>query len=116
MLRKIAIGAIFPAVSLVVGGLVFVWRVGAWNIVFPFSQHDVTAPNLPADLQPQLYWSLVKQTDFAIKKVSQADLPLGMFATENGAIFNQPDLQRFDGVVFLNATGDMLSDQQENAF
>ena len=31
-------------------------------------------------------------------------------------MFNADDLARFDAVVFLNATGDMLSEQQERAF
>ena len=39
-----------------------------------------------------------------------------VFATENGAVFNAADLQRFATVVFLNASGDMLSTSQEQAF
>jgi type 1 glutamine amidotransferase len=39
-----------------------------------------------------------------------------MFHTENGAVFNSADLQQFEAVVFLNASGDMLSDEQEKAF
>ena len=40
----------------------------------------------------------------------------GTFSTENGAVFNEQDLQRFDTVIFLNASGDMLSPSQEQAF
>jgi uncharacterized protein len=40
----------------------------------------------------------------------------GIVHTENGAVFNKSDLARFDAVVFLNASGDMLSEDQEHAF
>jgi len=40
----------------------------------------------------------------------------GLLHTENGAVFNPNDLARFDVVVFLNASGDMLSADQERAF
>ncbi|MCP4200118.1 MAG: ThuA domain-containing protein, partial [Proteobacteria bacterium] len=40
----------------------------------------------------------------------------GIFHIENGAIFNERDLQRFQVVIFLNASGDMLSAEQEAAF
>lgn len=40
----------------------------------------------------------------------------GIFTTANGAIFNDVDLKRFDVIVFNNATGDVLSKEQEQSF
>ncbi|MEH6586673.1 MAG: ThuA domain-containing protein [Halioglobus sp.] len=39
-----------------------------------------------------------------------------IFATENGAVFNAQQLTQFSAVVFLNATGDVLDEQQQAAF
>jgi type 1 glutamine amidotransferase len=39
-----------------------------------------------------------------------------VMASENGAIFNAEDLARFEVVIFLNASGDMLSLEQEQQF
>ncbi|MEL7447057.1 MAG: ThuA domain-containing protein, partial [Pseudomonadota bacterium] len=41
---------------------------------------------------------------------------MGLFTTENGAVFNPEQLARFDLVVFNNMTGDALSPTQERAF
>lgn len=40
----------------------------------------------------------------------------GLFTTENGAVFNEPDLARFKVIVFNNVTGDTLSSSQRAAF
>lgn len=36
--------------------------------------------------------------------------------TENSLYFNQDSLQKFDAVIFLNTTGDILNSEQEKAF
>lgn len=36
--------------------------------------------------------------------------------TENSAYFTQDSLQKFDAVIFLNTTGDILNEEQEKAF
>lgn len=43
-------------------------------------------------------------------------LGYGLFTTENGAVFNDEDLSRFDVIIFNNMTGDALSPDQEAAF
>ncbi|MCY4000519.1 MAG: ThuA domain-containing protein [Bacteroidetes bacterium] len=40
----------------------------------------------------------------------------GVFATENAAYFHSDSLQRFQAVVFLNTTEDVLNESQEQAF
>ncbi len=41
---------------------------------------------------------------------------MGLFTTENAAVFNSEQLARFNVVVFNNMTGDTLSPEQERAF
>ena len=126
MLKKILVGVLVLAFTSVVAGLVFVWQVGAWNILFPSSQHDITPPGKFGDITPPAVLVFSKTNQFrhkegiaggtkAFVEISE-ELGLSMFATENGAVFNDRDLALFDVVVFLNATGDMLSADQESAF
>ena len=44
------------------------------------------------------------------------DLGVSVFTTVNSAVFNQADLKRFKLIVFNNATGDILSEQEQQAF
>jgi type 1 glutamine amidotransferase len=107
-------------------GLGYIWHIGAWRVVFPSSQHDSVAPTLPAELQSPGILLFSKTNGFRHKEgiaggnralsAIAAERNWGVFATENGAIFNAGDLQRFAVVVFQNATGDMLSDEQQQAF
>ena len=125
MIKKIFVSLFMLAVILVAGGLAFVWQIGAWNILFPSSSHDATAPALPAELDSAVL-VFTKTNGFRHKDGILGGLRafdelskrhgFAVFATENGAIFNPDDLKRFDVVVFLNATGDMLSENQETAF
>jgi len=112
--------------SLVLIGLGGIWYVGAWKLVFPSHQHDTQAPIIPPGLAKPTVLVFSKTNSFrhydgiaaggrALEAITSVR-GWGMFHTENGAVFNTPDLQQFDAVVFLNASGDMLSDAQEKAF
>lgn len=114
------------ALVLVVLALGGVRYIGAWNLVFPNHQHDTQAPAIPPGLGKPAVLVFSKTNSFrheegidaggpALRAVTSS-LGLAMFHTENGAVFNADDLGRFDAVVFLNATGDMLSAAQEQAF
>ncbi|MEP5324458.1 ThuA domain-containing protein [Marinobacter alexandrii] len=102
------------------------WYIGAWNLIFPSQQHDSQAPRLPADLSQPAILVFSKTNAFRHKdgiagglQALQAigdDRGWSVFATENGAVFNAEQLAQFSAVVFLNATGDMLSKSQESAF
>lgn len=125
MFKKMLLVLGFLLTLLLAGGLVFIWQVGAWNILFPSSQHDQLAPQLPAGLNSGVL-VFSKTNSFRHKEGIAGGLEafaqiaeqmqFEMFATENGAVFNPQDLARFDVVVFLNATGDMLNEAQETAF
>jgi len=103
-----------------------IWQVGAWHLVFPSHQHDTVAPALPDDLVSPAILVFSKTNAFrhrdgiaggASAIASLADQHgWGFFHTENGAVFNTRDLAQFSAVVFLNASGDMLSGQQERDF
>ncbi len=113
-------------VGLVALFLVAVWRVGAWNLVFPSTDHDRVAPELPGDLNQPAVLVFSKTNGFrhadGIEGGSRVLAQMteqegwGVFFTENGAVFNTQDLSRFATVVFLNASGDMLNEAQELAF
>jgi type 1 glutamine amidotransferase len=106
--------------------LVTIWNIGAWNLFFPSRQHDTVAPAIPANLATPAILVFSKTNSFRHKEgivggakalqVIAAQHEWGMFHTENGAVFNARDLARFDAVVFLNASGDILSEEQELAF
>jgi hypothetical protein len=95
-------------------------------MVFPNNSHDTVAPVIPADLLSPAVLVFSKTNSFrhvegieggtkALQAIAN-EHQWGVFHTENGAVFNESDLARFDVVVFLNASGDMLSDEQERVF
>ena len=108
------------------GILAFAYSVGAWHVIFPSSHHDTREPYLPGDLRSPAILVFSKTNRFrhedGIAGGTRAikDLAIGngwdSFFTENGAVFNPEQLAAFEVVVFLNATGDMLSRPQQQAF
>jgi type 1 glutamine amidotransferase len=103
-----------------------IWKVGAWHLLFPSDQHDTVAPELPKKLAKPAILVFSKTNSFrhddgiaggrkALESIA-AQHQWGVFATENGAVFNEQDLARFDVVVFLSASGDVLNEQQEGVF
>ena len=102
-----------------------IWYIGAWHILFPSSAHDRVAPPLPVNLGSPAVLVFSKTNQFrhkegiaggheALREIV-AQNGWDSFHTENGAVFNSVDLEKFDAVVFLNATGDMLSPDQRSA-
>ncbi|GAB5450585.1 MAG: hypothetical protein Hals2KO_09130 [Halioglobus sp.] len=114
------------AAVLILLSLLAIWYVGAWNLLFPNRTHDTVAPELPAELASPAVLVFSKTNGFRhtegieggarLLRELAADRGWGLFHTENGAVFNREDLQRFDAVVFLNASGDMLNEAQEQVF
>ena len=128
--RKSAGGALrkllLALLLLVAAALVGLWYIGAWNLVFPNRSHDTQPPLVPADLASPSVLVFSKTNGFRhrdgiagglalLQRIGQ-DRGWGVFATENGAVFQPQILDRFSVVVFLNATGDMLNASQEGAF
>ncbi len=107
-------------------GLLVLWRIGAWNLVFPADGHDTVPPAVPEDLTSPAVLVFSKTNAFRHREgiaggakalqALAAKHDWGLLHTENGAIFNSTDLDRFRVVVFLNASGDILDDAQEQAF
>jgi len=107
-------------------GTLFIWFIGAWNILFPSSSHDTDPPVLPVGFTKPAIMIFSKTNGFRHKEGIPAgnraiaslasDLGFAVFATENGAVFNETDLARFDVVVFQSASGDMLSESQQAVF
>ncbi|MEM1114274.1 MAG: ThuA domain-containing protein [Pseudomonadota bacterium] len=126
MAAKMLKGLALTVLVLLLGFLGFAWYIGAWNLVVPSTDHDRTPPVLPDDLAQPAILVFSKTNGFrhkdgiaggqrAMKSIAK-QWRYGLFLTENGAVFNQADLARFQAVIFLNATGDMLSREQEQAF
>lgn len=125
-IKKLVKGVLILVVILLIAAFAFVYYVGAWNVIFPSTQHDSEAPMLPGDLTSPAVLVFSKTNQFRHKegieagndRLAQIAKSRGwaLFSTENGAVFNDEDLQRFDTVVFLNTTGDTLSEAQEQVF
>lgn len=119
-------GVVLLALLLAVAVLAIAYSAGAWHVLFPSSDHDTREPYLPADLRSPAILVFSKTNRFRHEDGITAgnevlnELAIGngwsTFFTENGAVFNTTQLAAFDVVVFLNATGDMLSRGQQQAF
>jgi type 1 glutamine amidotransferase len=119
-------GLIYLILLVVMVGLFAIWKVGAWNLVFPNRSHDTEPPIVSSDLSSPAILVFTKTNGFRHVEGIEGGLSLlqtmarkndwGFFHTENGAIFNASDIEQFDVVVFLNASGDMLSSDQEAVF
>jgi uncharacterized protein len=126
LLSRILRVVMLLVIACAVVALVTIWNIGAWNLFFPSGQHDTVAPAIPANLATPAILVFSKTNSFRHKEgiaggaktlqVIAAQHEWGVFHTENGAVFNTRDLARFDAVVFLNASGDVLNEEQEQAF
>ncbi|MEH6581525.1 MAG: ThuA domain-containing protein [Halioglobus sp.] len=124
--KKLLMWLVILIALLLVGSLALLRFSGAWSVFFPSSEHDTVAPRLPLEMGSPAVLVFSKTNSFrhidgieggtrALKALSDAN-GWEVFMTENGAVFNEQDLARFDSVVFLNASGDMLSVDQEQVF
>ena len=126
ILGKVLKVSLLVVVFLVLAAIGFLKYSGAWDAIFPSREHDTVAPALPNDLGSPALLVFSKTNGFrhtegiaggskALMEIA-ADNNWALYATENGAVFNTANLAHFDAVVFLNASGDMLSVSQEQAF
>jgi type 1 glutamine amidotransferase len=129
LVQKIGVGLLGFAVVLVVASFVVIWWVGAWNLVFPKHTYESTPPVIAADFganSPLRVLSFTKTNSFRHddgiagvrilfdRLAEKRDW--AVFHSENSALFDAEHLARFDVVVFANASGDTLSDEQDLAF
>ena len=110
----------------VLSSLYAIWHFGAWHIFFPSHEHETVAPVLPAGLAPPSVLLFTKTNSFRHEEAIPAGVELftkiaegrgrAVFHTENSAVFNDQDLDRFTAVVFHNVSGDSLSLAQRESF
>ncbi len=133
LVKKIAIGVAGLLILFAVLSLIGIRSSGAWNLVFPSTHFDTEAPEIPASFgtgekgQRQIRVLVFSKTnsfrhtegiegarDFLDRIAPSKNWAL--YHSENSALFDPVHLARFDVVVFSNATGNMLSDEQDAAF
>jgi type 1 glutamine amidotransferase len=114
------------AVLWVLGSLAAIGWLGAWGIFFPSHAHETTPPSIPDVLPAPAILVFTKTNSFrhvegipagvsAVEEIAEAR-GWSVLHTENGAVFNAEDLARFQVVISLNTSGDILSKKQQLAF
>jgi type 1 glutamine amidotransferase len=120
-------------VLLWVAGLlgVLLLGVGIWigpaiyRAVHGMNVYETTPPQLPADLLSPAILVFSKTNGFRHESIAAANAMFrdiaterewGIYLTENGAVFDPALLSRFDAVVWNNASGDVLTPEQRQAF
>ena len=97
-----------------------------YRVFVPSTHTDSVAPELPAQLDPPAVLVYSKTNGFRhdeaievggqLLKEIAARRGWSIFHTENGAVFNESALSRFDVVVWHNASGDSLDAAQKEVF
>ena len=87
--------------------------------------YETSAPDLPADLQHPAILVFSKTNGFIHKEAIPAAQELfkklgeangwNVYLTDNAAVHNPQDLQRFDALVWNNVSGDVLTSEQRTA-
>ncbi len=124
--KKLVTLLIVLIVVLLLSLIGFGWYSGAWRVLFPSHAHDEQPPALQKDLGSPAVLVFSKTNSFrhtsgidggnkVLKEIATTN-HWEIFTTENGAVFNERDLPRFDAVVFLNTSGDTLNQNQEQVF
>ena len=110
---------------LLLGALMLVTGCDALRVVFPSSEHETVAPELPAELPGPSVLIFSKTNGFRHSEAIDAGLPAlkqlakergwSVFATENGAVHQPEILERFDAIVWFQVSGDVLDEAQRAA-
>jgi hypothetical protein len=95
------------------------------RVFFPSHEHETTPPELPADLTSPALLVFTKTNGFRHTEAIPAGLALieqiakrrgwSVFHTENGAVFNDAQLAKFQATVWHQASGDVLDAEQREA-
>ena len=95
------------------------------RVVFPKHEHETTPPELPADLARPALLVFTKTNGFRHSEAIPRGVALieeiakrrgwSVFHTENGAVFNDEQLARFDATVWHQVSGDVLDAAQRDA-
>ena len=116
---------ILIALLVVVIGLAIWIGPKAYSALHPSHEHDKVAPAVPATFPHPAVLVFSKTNGFRHDEAIAAAGPMfrelaarqgwSVFETENGAVFSPDVLSRFKVVVFSNASGDMLANEQRAA-
>ncbi len=97
---------------LLLGALMLVTGCDALRVVFPSSEHETVAPELPSELRSPSVLIFSKTNGFRHTEAIDAGLPAlkqlakergwSVFATENGAVHQPEILERFDAIVLVS--------------
>ena len=95
------------------------------RVFFPSHEHETTPPELPAGLTAPALLVFTKTNGFRHTEAIPAGLALieeiakrrgwSVFHTENGAVFNDAQLAKFQATVWHQASGDVLNAEQREA-
>ncbi len=117
--RRVGAAALLAVTALAVSGC------DTLRVFFPSHAHETTPPDLPADLgRPALLvftkTNGFRHTDAIPAGVAQIEAIAkrrgwSVFHTENGAVFNDAQLARFDATVWHQVSGDVLNEAQRDA-
>ncbi|MCK5440341.1 MAG: ThuA domain-containing protein [Maribacter sp.] len=124
MKRKLKI-VLFSILGLV---LLLVLAAGTfiWKARYGINFYDSTPPELPANLSGKTVLLFSKTNGFRHGEAIEASIPAfeemakdngwTMYATDNGAVFNHGQLQKFDVVIWNNTSGKVLDEEQREHF
>jgi len=120
ILKVIGLGLLGIIILIVIALSLFIYDMGSG-----FDTFEETPPELPGDLGSQAVLIFSKTNGFRHSEAIKASLPIyrtiassngwSIYETENGAIFNQEQLAKFQVVVWNNTTGKVLTEQQRQA-
>ena len=128
-IKKWVAGIGLLGLALAVASLGFIWWIGAWGILFPSDDYETEPPEIASGFGEKSALAVLvysKTNSFRHKQGIEAAHALfdeigarrdwAIFHSENSAIFDPALLERFDVVVFANASGNHASDEQDLAF
>ena len=117
--RRALAGALVTACALALTGC------DVLRVFFPTHEHETTPPELPAGLTAPALLVFTKTNGFRHTEAIPAGLALieeiakrrgwSVFHTENGAVFNDAQLAKFQATVWHQASGDVLNAEQREA-
>lgn len=119
---KIALFSIIGLVLLIVMGMgIFIYKA-KYGINF----YDSNPPDLPKNLSGKTVLLFSKTNGFRHGEAIEASIPAFekiakdnewmLFKTDNGAVFNTEQLQKFDVVIWNNTSGKVLDEVQRESF
>ncbi|MCH2170882.1 ThuA domain-containing protein [Myxococcota bacterium] len=119
VIRGLTLGVMLSLAVGLLGGC------NVWRLAFPSHQHEAVPPSLPAKLGTPAILVFSKTNGYRHGEAIPAGLAMfekiadrrgwSLVRTENGAVFDERLLSRFDVTVWHNSSGDTLSPKQRAA-